>query len=159
VLAGELAQEVFMEVKPFNQEMIQSFLSSNGIDVKADDDGDYSFSFSADDKTGCALRFLLMVSGENKDVYDVRVYADREIAHQDWSRAIMACNEWNDAKRWPKTYFHAANPDSDTVGRVVCEGDIDLEAGIHQELFDDFTLTIITRSQAFWEWMHTEKGF
>lgn len=148
-----------MEVKPFNREMIESFLKSNELTYDTDQDGDISFGFSEDEKTGCALRVWLMVSGENKDVYDIRIYTDRKIAKEDWSMAMMACNEWNDDKRWPKAYFHVSDPVTDAEGRVVCEGDIDLEAGIHQELFDDFTLTIITRAQAFWEWMHTEKGF
>ncbi|MCX6741502.1 MAG: YbjN domain-containing protein [Candidatus Parcubacteria bacterium] len=146
-----------MEVKPFNREMIEAFLKSNDLPYDVDEDGDISFGFSGDEKTGCAMRIWLMVAGENKDVYDLRIYADRTFPKEEWSKAVMACNEWNDAKRWPKAYFHVSDPD--TEGQVDCEGDIDLEAGIHQELFDDFSLTIITRAQAFWEWMHSEKGF
>lgn len=148
-----------MEVKAFNREMIETFLKSNELTFDLDPDGNISFGFPEDEKTGCALQIWLIVAGENEDVYDIRIYSDRKIAKKDWSEAIIACNEWNDIKRWPKAYFHISDPDSDTEGRVVCEGDIDLQAGIHQELFDDFTLTIITRAQAFWEWMHTEKGF
>lgn len=148
-----------MDIKPFNLDMIESFLKSKDLSYEIDQDGDVSLSFSEDEKIGCSMRIWLMIAGENKDVYDIRVYTDRDIAKEDWSRAIMACNEWNDAKRWPKAYFHVSDPEADTDGRVVCEGDIDLEAGIHQELFDDFTSTILARAQSFWEWMHSEKGF
>ncbi|MHB1354710.1 MAG: type III secretion system chaperone family protein [Anaerolineae bacterium] len=148
-----------MDIKPFNLDMIEAFLKSKDLDYEIDKDGDVSLSVSEDEKMGCSMRIWLMIAGENKDVYDIRIYTDRDIAKEDWSRAIMTCNEWNDAKRWPKVYFHVSDPDADTGGRVICEGDIDLEAGIHQDLFDDFTSTIFAGAQSFWEWMHSEKGF
>ncbi len=50
------------------------------------------------------------------------------------------------------------DPETSTHGTIRLEGQLDLEAGIHQELFDSFTDTIMSAAGRFWSWAHTERN-
>ncbi len=146
-------------VQKFDRSMIERYLKSRNLKYLVDSDGDYRVEFAYDESVGCGLKVLLIAAGPRHQIYQIVVLSDKRIPQKDWARAVMACNTWNKEKRWPKAYLYVADPSKDTVGMIMLEGQIDLEKGIHQELFNDFTDTIIATATSFWKWAHTEQGF
>lgn len=146
-------------VKKFDRSMIENYLKSRNLKYLVDSDDDYRVEFAYSESTGCELTVLLIAAGAKREIYQILVLSDKRIPKKDWGQAIMACNTWNKEKRWPKAYLYVSDPSKDSVGMIMLEGQIDLEKGIHQELFDDFTDTIIVTANSFWEWAHKEQGF
>jgi hypothetical protein len=145
-------------VRKFDQDMIKKYLKAFNLKYLIDSDGDFLVQFSYTDEWGTALKVYLILAGTQKDVYAIKVYSDTRIPKKDWSRALDLCNTWNKEKRWPKACLHVDNPATDTSGMIVVEQHIDLEKGIHQELFNDYTSTILMGAFQFWEWAHKEKN-
>jgi hypothetical protein len=145
-------------IEPFDQAMIERYLKTSGVRYLRDNEGDFLIRFSYDDDVGGELTVYLIASGKSKQIYVVRVSCSRPIDKSDWGRAVTLCNTWHREMRWPKAYLRVKDPATDTAGSIVLEEQIDLEKGIHQELFDDFTNTIIAASNQFWEWAHREHG-
>lgn len=145
-------------VQNFDRSMIERFLRGRNLKYLVDSDGDFVVQFAYDQAIGCALTVHLMASGPREWIYYVMVVSDKRIPKHDWGRAVMLCNTWNKEKRWPKSYLHVADPANDSVGMIRLEEQLDLEKGIHQELLEDFTHTVIVCANMFWEWMHKEQG-
>ncbi len=145
-------------VQRFDHSMIERYLRARSLKFLRDSDGDFIVQFSYNDEMGCSVDMYLMVQGQQKDIYSVWGVSDRRIPKNDWGKAIMLCNEWNKLRRWPKAYLYVKDPATDTTGSIRLEYQIDLEEGIHQELFDDFTSSGIDGTFAFWKWAHQEQG-
>lgn len=146
-------------LQTFNRNMIEKYLKSKELNYFRDSDDDLLIQIGYDDDYGCKLTFYFMISGTAENIYAIRVFSDKRIPKSDWGRAIMLCNTWNQEKRWPKAFLDVKKPDSDTTATIQLNYDIDLQQGIHQELFDDMTETIIRGGMLFWEWAHKEQGF
>jgi hypothetical protein len=138
--------------------MIEKFLRSQNYRFLRDNDDDFVLQFGYDKDTDCKLSFNLMVSGKANDIYSILARSDKNVSRQEWGRVIMLCNTWNREKRWPKAYLYVQDPDSSPYGEIFLEQHFNLEQGIHQELFNDFTSNMIVVSNLFWEWIHNEHG-
>jgi len=145
-------------VQKFSRSMIEKYLKAKNLKFLRDSDGDFRISFAYDEDTGCKLDVWFIAGGPQGDIYYVGVHSDKRIPKSDWGRAVMLCNTWNKERRWPKAYLYVHDPSTDTVGSIRLEEQIDLEKGIHQELLDDFTDTVIASANLFWEWAHKEQG-
>jgi hypothetical protein len=145
-------------VQKFDHDMIKKYLHAHDLKYLIDSDGDFLVQFGYADEWGCSLKIYLIVGGTRKDIYVIKVYSDKRISRGDWTRVIGLCNTWNKERRWPKAYLHVDDPAADQTGLVVVEQHIDLEKGIHQELLDDFTSTMIMGAFQFWKWVHQEQG-
>ena len=146
-------------VQKFDRNMIERYLKSRSWKYLIDSDGDYRVEFAMDDEAGCELTVWLIMGGPNKEIYDCMIWSSRRVKKEEWGKAILMCNDWNKQKRWPKAYVYVRDRNTDTVGDIRLEQQMDLETGIHQELFDDFTSTIISGAHAFWKWATKEQGF
>lgn len=146
-------------VKQFDRSMIENYLKKKKINFLRDRDDDFIVNFSYDEDTGCEMSVLLMVGGEKNNIYTVQVVPDKVIPKSQWGNALMLCNTWNKERRWPKVYLKIANLETDTTTKIILEEHIDLGEGIHQELLDDYTDTVLATAFAFLKWMHQEKNF
>ncbi len=146
-------------VKQFDRSMIEQFLKSTGLRYLRDNDGDFIVQFGYDTDRGNEITVMLLASGTKSNIFAIYAESSTIIQPQDVDRAIRMCNTWNADKRWPKAYLRMRQDAGRSYGRIVLEGQLDLEKGVHQELFDDFTGTIIATANAFWEWAHKEQGF
>ena len=146
-------------IEKFTRAMLAKFVTDREWRNLVDKDGDYLVEFSYDEDYGCELTLYLIASGEQNEILEIRISSSMRIPKERWGEAINACNIWNDMKRWPKVYLHVSNPDTDTVGRIVCEGHIDLEQGIHQELLDSVISSYHRNANSFWRWLHSEYGY
>jgi len=145
-------------VQKFDHTMIEKYLKNRELKYLRDSEGDYRVDFAYDEDTGCEMTVWLIASGRNHEIYSVLVLSDKAIPKSDWGKAAMLCNTWNKERRWPKAYLFVRDPATDMRGEIRLEQQIDLEQGIHQELFNDFTNTMILGSFLFWEWAHKEQG-
>jgi hypothetical protein len=139
-------------VERFSHAMVEKYLRNAGLNFLRDSDGDFLVQFAYDDDIGCKLSCYLLLEGAAKEIYCVRVIADKRISRNVWGQAVMLCNTWNKEKRWPKAFLYVKDAASDQYGQVMLEEQIDLEEGIHQELLNDFTFTVISGANTFWEW-------
>lgn len=145
-------------VSIFNDNMIESYFKSKETEFLKDSAGDYCVRLGRDDDWGCGLDIWLIKGGKNKGILTVAVYADKEIAKQNWGKYIMLCNTYNKERRWPKAYLQIDDENTSTNGKLILEEHIDLEKGIHQELFNDYVDTVLSAAFGFWKWLHKEKG-
>lgn len=145
-------------IETFTPAMIEAYAKAKDFAFLKDPQGDYCIEFAQQAECACRLSVWLSATGEQRDVYWVRVTSDTRIAQRDWGRAVLVCNQWNKERRWPKAYLHYAKKSAE-FGDIILEGQLDLETGIHQELFNSYTDTIIGTAFRFWEWAHQEKGF
>ena len=146
-------------VQTFARGQIEKYLRKMELKFLQDSDGDFLVQFGYDDDYGCEITVYMMAAGKRSDVYSIRINSDKRIPKRDWGQALMLCNTWNKERRWPKAYLSVRDPNNDTTASISLEFDIDLEQGIHQELLDDLTGTIIAGGCQFWEWAHKEQGF
>lgn len=145
-------------VQKFDRSMIEKALRGASLKYLRDSDGDFIVQFGHSDKMGCEVDILLLAAGSKAEIYSVTGRSNKRIPRSDWGRAMTICNTWNKEKRWPKAYLYMENPSTDTTAAIVLEHQIDLEHGIHQELLDDFTFTIVAGIFSFWEWAHEHQG-
>jgi putative sensory transduction regulator len=159
VNVGDEEDEQMDVVQRFDRSMIERFLVSTKLRYLRDNDGDFVVQFGFDTDRGNEMTFMLMTGGSQGQIYAIYGESSNVIQAQDVDRAIRMCNMWNTEKRWPKAYVRMRQDAGRSYGRIMLEGQLDLEKGIHQELFDDYTSTIFATASSFWEWAHKEQGF
>ncbi len=145
------------DVQQFTRSMVERFLRSRNYRYLTDNDGDFVVHFAYDSDADCKITFYFIASGQNKTIFSINARSDKPIPKAEWGRIVMLCNTWNKEKRWPKAYLSVEDASS-TRGEIVLGESIDLDTGIHQELLDDYTLTMIIGTTLFWEWLHKEHG-
>ena len=143
-------------VDSFGHHMIEAFLEEDGLNFLRDRDGDFIVQFGYDDDIEGHPRFLLAVAGEDHEQYCLRGDTLSRVPRGDWDRSLKLCNEWNALYKMPKVYFEVDDPNKSATGRIVCEQWIDLEAGVHQELVNQFTSTFFSACFGFWRWLERQ---
>lgn len=146
-------------VKQFDRSMIENYLKKKDLNFLRDRDGDFIVNFSYDEDIGCETSVFFMVAGDKNNIYTVQVLPDKVIPKSQWGNALMLCNTWNKERRWPKVFLNIENLENDTTAKIFLQENIDLGEGIHQELLDDYTETVLVAAIEFLKWMHKEKSF
>lgn len=137
--------------------MIETYLKDQGLLYATDADGDFQVKFAFDEELGCSLEIWLLVGGSENQIYAVRVLSDKQIAKDDWGKAVVLCNQWNKEHRWPKAYLFVADENTDAFGVINLEENINLSAGVHQQLLEDWTNTVRASAVEFWRWVHQDQ--
>jgi hypothetical protein len=140
-------------VQKLSHAMIEEYLKATGYKYLRDSDGDFRVDFSYDEKLDSKISYYLVIDGQNRHIYTVRVHSDKRIPRNDWARFLYLINEWNRDKRWPKAYLYIRDPASSPSGEIILEHQLPLENGIHQELLNEFTDSTLTAAYAFWGWI------
>ncbi len=139
-------------IMPFGHDTVKTFLDAQGLRYLRDSDGDFCVTFAPDDQDG-EFRVWLIASGPQRDIYMIRMHTTRRFARDEWAECLALANSWNEERRWPKAYFHLNDAANDSRGEIILENQISLEAGIHQELFDAYTIATLAAGFAFWRWI------
>lgn len=140
----------------FDRAMIEAFLESSELEFLRDRDGDFIVEFEYDEEVEVHPRFLLAIAGEHQEQYCLRGDATKRVPRADWDRILRLCNEWNALYKMPKVYLEIEDPNLSTSGRVVCEQWLSLEAGLSQDLLNEFTTTFISACFGFWRWLRRQ---
>jgi hypothetical protein len=145
-------------VENFDHSLIEAFLEDGNLQYLRDREGDFIVEFGYDEEIAGHPRFLLAAAGEEKEQYCMRGDTLRRIPRAEWDRVLRLCNEWNSEYKMPKVYFEVEDPNASTTGRIVCEQWLNLEAGIHQELFNLLTSTFFSACFGFWRWLQRQNA-
>lgn len=145
-------------VTKFNRDMIKKYLDKRDTRYLRDSDGDFRVDFERDEDIGREISIWFMAQGEHAEIYSVLMKSDKRLSKPEWDHTIPVCNTWNLEKRWPKAYLAVKDPEKDTIAEIFLEGQIDLEKGIHLELFEHYTDSILAAGVSFWVWAKTEHG-
>ena len=137
-------------VRPFSRAMIADFLTREKLKFLRDQDDDCLVTFDSDESVHLPeIRVWFTAEGKAHDIYSVRAYASPppERSVEEWYRI---CNQYNRERRWPKAYM----VEGKDALKLRLESQIDLGAGIHQQLFDDFGRMALAGIYGFFEWLN-----
>jgi hypothetical protein len=144
-------------VEPFHRGMIETWVKSLKLPYLTDSDGDISLDWPAGDTIPCDLRFLFMAEGDPLGIYAIRIMSYKEYPREEWGRVLLACNEWNKLRRWPKAYLNVID-DTDDTAWIRLEYDLPLHEGVHQDLINDVSGAMLGGTFGFWEWAVKEQS-
>lgn len=106
-------------VRPLSRTRIETFLVASGYHYLLDADGDPTGLWDGH-------RFWFLTLGEHEEILQVRGRW-RRTAETDKRRALLlAANDWNRDRIWPKVYLR----EEDDVIAVYTEVSVDLERGV-----------------------------
>ncbi len=96
----------------------------------------------------------LVARGDGDTTYTISGSAADAPQPQTRSEALARCNAWNRERCWPK----AVVIDHGRDWHIHLGADLPLDAGIHTELFDNFTGLVIGGILEFWSTLATPAG-
>lgn len=111
--------------RPVDRDRIGQCLTARGYRYVVDPDGDLTGTWNAH-------RFWFLLLGEERDVVQVRGRWARTLPPDQRRPALLALNDWNRERIWPKSYLR------EEEGRlaVYAEVSVDLEAGATDDQLD-----------------------
>jgi hypothetical protein len=149
----EARRRIVAPVRTFTRDMIRRYLDGQGLAYLRDAAGDFRVDFAHDDDLDCAISFWVMAVGSQGEILGVEARSTKRFPRENWDWALYVVNEWNKRMRYPKAYFFVSDPDEDRTGEIRLDQYVDLEKGVHQELFDSIVFTIMGGATRFWSWM------
>ncbi|MDR3068553.1 MAG: YbjN domain-containing protein [Cellulomonas sp.] len=110
---------------PVDRDRIGQCLTARGYRYVVDPDGDLTGTWNTH-------RFWFLLLGDDHDIVQVRGRWSRTLAPGQRRPALLALNDWNRERIWPKSYLR------EEAGRlaVYAEVSVDLEAGATDEQLD-----------------------
>jgi hypothetical protein len=136
--------------------MIVGFLRHNGLRYEQTPDGDFVVPFGFIEEADCELTMVLHAAGDDGTTYVIGFFTHKLISRENWPQALVRCNTWNQKYRWPTAYLWTSVPGNDNAGEIVLAENLNLAAGIHAELLDDLTSTVLRGAVEFWSWMNSQ---
>ncbi|MCL2090663.1 MAG: YbjN domain-containing protein [Micrococcales bacterium] len=111
--------------QPVDRDRIGQCLTRRGYRYVVDPDGDLTGTWNAH-------RFWFLLLGDERDVVQVRGRWARTLTTAQRRPALLALNDWNRERIWPKSYLR------EEEGRlaVYAEVSVDLEAGATDDQLD-----------------------
>lgn len=140
-------------IRPFDRDMIKDHLDRAELVATIDEDGDYRVDFQAAQEGAPELSFWLSAEGTNEDIFVIRCVTNLAVDKTLWPQAVMACNQWNTEKRYPKAYLWVGNDPESLFGQIRLEAQFPVGAGVIQPLIDDWIATVFGTSFGFWDWI------
>lgn len=110
---------VVQRPRPLDSARIEAYLVARGYHVVRDEDGDLTGTWDGD-------RFWFLLLGEDHEVLQVRGRWHRTLPVDRRSAALLAINDWNRERIWPKAYLR----EEDGRTALYAEVSVDLEHGV-----------------------------
>ncbi len=110
---------------PVDRDRVGQCLTARGYRYVVDPDGDLTGTWNAH-------RFWFLLLGDHHDVVQVRGRWSRTLAPGQRGPALLALNDWNRERIWPKSYLR----EEDGRLAVYAEISVDLEAGATDDQLD-----------------------
>ncbi|QTE31369.1 YbjN domain-containing protein [Pengzhenrongella sicca] len=106
-------------VSPLTRDRLAAYLTRRGYRYLIDDDGDLSGTWDGS-------RFWFLLLGEHSEIVQVRGRWHRTLPTAQRPAMLLAVNDWNRERIWPKVYLR----EEDGVLALYSEVSIDLENGV-----------------------------
>jgi hypothetical protein len=110
---------VLQRPRPLDSARVEAYLVSRGYHVVRDEDDDLTGTWDGD-------RFWFLLLGEDHEVLQVRGRWHRTLPVVRRSAALLAVNDWNRERIWPKAYLR----EEDGQTALYAEVSVDLEHGV-----------------------------
>ena len=120
--AGPPGLRRVQRTRPLTRARVQAYLTSRSYHVQVDDDGDLTGTWDGD-------RFWFLLLGEDEELLQVRGRWHRVLPSARRAAALLAVNDWNRERVWPKVYLR----DEDEGVAVYTEVTTDLEPGVSDD--------------------------
>lgn len=104
---------------PVDAARIEAYLQRQGYHVGHDEDGDLTGTWDGD-------RFWFLLLGDQDEIMQVRGRWHRTLDAQRRTAALLAVNDWNRERIWPKVYLR----EEDGATALYTEVSVDLEHGV-----------------------------
>jgi hypothetical protein len=104
---------------PLSRGRIEAYLTRRGYRFLVDEDGDVTGTWDGN-------RFWFLLLGEHAEIVQVRGRWHRTLPVSQRSALLLAANDWNRERIWPKVYLR----EEDGVLALYSEVSIDLENGV-----------------------------
>ena len=104
---------------PLDGARIEAYLVRQGYHVARDQDGDLTGTWDGD-------RFWFLLLGDQDEILQVRGRWHRTLTAERRTAALLAVNDWNRERIWPKVYLR----DEDEGSALYTEVSVDLEHGV-----------------------------
>lgn len=143
-------------VQRFSRAMIRRYLDRASLAYLRDNHDDFRVDFAYDDDLNCAISFWLMAVGQHEEIYGIEARSTRRFPAETTDWCLLVVNEWNKRMRYPKAYFYLADGDRGRTGEIRLEQYTDLETGVHQDLLDSLTYTVMGGAMRFWSWLNEQ---
>ncbi|WP_182113617.1 MULTISPECIES: YbjN domain-containing protein [unclassified Actinotalea] len=105
--------------RPLDSARVEAYLVGEGYHVHRDEDDDLTGTWDGD-------RFWFLLLGEDHEVLQVRGRWHRTLPEHRRAAALLAVNDWNRERIWPKAYVRAEDGELALYGEV----SVDLEHGV-----------------------------
>lgn len=105
--------------RPLDSARVEAYLLGQGYHVQRDEDDDLTGTWDGD-------RFWFLLLGENHEVLQVRGRWHRTLPEDRRAAALLAVNDWNRERIWPKAYLRS----EDGELALYSEVSVDLEHGV-----------------------------
>lgn len=103
---------------PLGSARVEAYLVGQGYHVQHDEDGDLTGTWDGD-------RFWFLLLGEDHEVLQIRGRWHRTVPEERRAAVLLAVNDWNRERIWPKAYVRS----EDDVLALYGEVSVDLEHG------------------------------
>lgn len=137
---------------PFSREMIKDHLDRTELKYLVDQDGDFRVDFAPFAPEAPEISVWITAEGTNEDILCIRVIGHLAVPKTIWPQAVMACNQWNMEKRYPKAYLMIPPDTAALFGQVHLEGHFPMGAGVTAPQLDEYINTVIGTGFSFWQW-------
>lgn len=108
-------------VAPLSRDRVAAYLTSRGYRFQIDDDGDLTGTWDGS-------RFWFLLLGDRHEIVQVRGRWHRTMPIAQRSAVLLAANDWNRERIWPKVYVR----EEDGELALYSEVSVDLEHGVTQ---------------------------
>lgn len=106
-------------LRPLDSARVEAYLVAQGYRVQRDEDDDLTGTWDGD-------RFWFLLLGEHHEVLQVRGRWHRTLPPSRRPAALLAVNDWNRERIWPKAYLREEDGELALYGEV----SVDLEHGV-----------------------------
>ncbi|MBO1753302.1 YbjN domain-containing protein [Actinotalea sp. BY-33] len=113
------ADQAARRPSPVDLSRVEAYLVGRGYHVAHDEDGDLTGTWDGD-------RFWFLLLGEQHEILQVRGRWHRTLPAHRRAAALLAVNDWNRERIWPKVYLR----DEDEGSALYTEVSVDLEHGV-----------------------------
>ncbi|WP_250444526.1 YbjN domain-containing protein [Actinotalea sp. C106] len=113
------ADQAARRPSPVESSRVEAYLVGRGYHVARDEDEDLTGTWDGD-------RFWFLLLGEQQEILQVRGRWHRTLPAHRRAAALLAVNDWNRERIWPKVYLR----DEDEGAALYTEVSVDLEHGV-----------------------------